>query len=188
MALITPPTLSESEHQELALAELGRAAIPDQYKFDGFLPKKGEHVIWAFPGTRHYRQGTHSEWVGRSSRASVRVMKGLWVRSGGSRGHKVSHSAMDDQGEGTLVLTTIGVCFVGTNSARIPLSHILAFQSYTDGIGFDMDYARNNRHIFVRLHPGNVAFIATVLDIIKAATVSGWPIASERLERHPPSD
>ena len=39
--------------------------------------------------------------------------------------------------------------------------------------GYDTDYARNNRHIFVRLHPGNVAFIATVLDIIKAPTVSG---------------
>jgi hypothetical protein len=76
---------------------------------------------------------------------------------------------MDDQGEGTLVLTTMGDCFVGTNSARIPLSHILAFQSYADGIGFDTDYARNNRHVFVRIHPGNVAFIATVLDIIKPA-------------------
>jgi hypothetical protein len=94
-------------------------------------------------------------------------MKGLWVRSGASRGHKVSHSQMDCQGEGTLVLTTMGVCFVGTNSTRIPLSHILAFQCYEDGIGFDTDYARNNRHIFLPIHAGNVAFIATVLDTIK---------------------
>jgi hypothetical protein len=94
-------------------------------------------------------------------------MKGLWVRSGASRGHKVSHTQMDCQGEGTVVLTTMGVCFVGTNSTRIPLSHILAFQSYEDGIGFDTDYARNNRHIFGPIQAGNVAFIATVLEIIK---------------------
>jgi hypothetical protein len=43
----------------------------------------------------------------------------------------------------------------------------LAFQSYEDGIGFDTDYARNNRHIFGAIHAGNVAFIATALDIIK---------------------
>jgi hypothetical protein len=166
---LPPPTPSESANQELALADLGKGDTPNRYQLDGFLPKKGENVIWAFVGVKHYRQGTHSEWVGRSSGASVRVFKGFWVRSGANRGHKVSHSEMDYQGAGTLVLTTIGLCFIGANSTRIPLSHILAFQPYTDGIGFDTDYARNNRHVFTRIHAGNVAFIQTVLDIIKAA-------------------
>jgi hypothetical protein len=166
---LPPPTPSESANQELVLADLEKGATPNRYQLDGFLPKKGEHLIWAFVGVKHYRQGTHSEWVGRSSGASVRVCRGLWVRSGSNRGHRVSHSQMDYQGAGILVLTTIGLCFIGGNSTRIPLSHILAFQSYTDGIGFDTDYARNNRHVFTQIHAGNVAFIQTVLEIIKAA-------------------
>jgi hypothetical protein len=107
--------------------------------------------------------------------------KGFWVRTGASHGHKVSHTAMDYQGAGTLVLTTIGLCFIGANSTRIPLSHILAFQSYSDGIGFDTDYARNNRHVFTQIHAANVAFIATVLDTIKggvsAASLRTLPLA-----------
>jgi len=166
---LAPPTPSESANQELALADLAKGSPPHRYQLKGFLPKKGESVIWAFLGVNHYQKGTHSEWVGQSSGASVRVFKGFWVRSGTNRGHKVSHSEMDYQGAGTLVLTSIGLCFIGASSTRIPLSHILAFQSYTDGIGFDTDYARNNRHVFTRIHAGNVAFIATVLDTIKAA-------------------
>ncbi len=163
------PTESDSANQKLALADLAQGSIPHRYHLEGFLPKKGEGVIWAFPGVEHYQKGTHSEWVGRSSGASVRVFKGFWLRSGANRGHKISHSEMDYQGAGTLVLTTIGLCFIGTSSTRIPLAHILAFQSYSDGIGFDTDYTRNNRHVFTQIHAGNVAFIATALDTIKAA-------------------
>jgi hypothetical protein len=166
-ATLLPPTPSESAQQELTLADLGKGTPTNHFKLEGFLTKKGETLIWAFRGVKHYQQRIHSEWVGRSSGASVRIMKGLWVRSGASRGHKVSRSQMDCQGEGTLVLTTMGVCFVGASSTRIPFSHILAFQPYEDGIGFDTDYARNNRHIFGPIHAGNVAFIATALDIIK---------------------
>lgn len=166
---LPPPTSSESANQELVLADLAQGSPPHRYQLEGFLPKKGESVIWAFLGVKHYQKGTHSEWVGQSSGASVRLFKGFWVRSGASRGHKVSHSEMDYQGVGTLVLTTIGLCFIGASSTRIPLSHILAFQSYADGIGFDTDYARNNRHVFTQIHWGNVAFIATVLDTMKAA-------------------
>jgi hypothetical protein len=166
---LPPPTPSESAGHELVLADLAQGTTPHLYQLAGFLPKKGETVIWAFLGVNHYHKGTHSEWVGRSGGASVRVLKGFWVRSGASRGHRVSHTAMDYQGVGTLVLTTIGLCFIGANSTRIPLSHILAFQSYSDGIGFDTDYVRNNRHVFTQIHAGNVAFIATVLDTIKPA-------------------
>jgi hypothetical protein len=99
---VPPPTPNESANQGLVLADLEKGATPKHFNLDGFLPKKGEHVIWAFVGVKHYRRGTHSEWVGRSSGASVRVFKGFWVRAGSNRGHKVSHSQMDYQGLGTL--------------------------------------------------------------------------------------
>jgi len=107
---IPAPTSSDSEIQQLALADLKQGATPHRFTLHGFLPQKGESVIWAFMGVKHFRQGTHSEWVGRSSGASVRV--------------------------------------------------------FTDGIGLDTDYARNNRHIFTRIHADNLTFMKTAIDLI----------------------
>jgi len=73
---LLPPTPSESAQQELTLADLGKGTPPKHFKLEGFLTKKGESLIWAFLGVKHYRQSTHSEWVGRSGGASVRIMKG----------------------------------------------------------------------------------------------------------------
>jgi hypothetical protein len=164
-----PPTPSALANQQLALAALKQGIRPNRYQLNGFLPKKGEDVVWAFMGVKHYHQGTHSQWVGQSVGASVKVFRGLWLRTGSNRGHKVSHSEMDYQGVGTLVLTTLGICFLGENTTRLPLSRILALKSYSDGIGLDTDYARNNRHLFYPIHENDVAFIETAIDLIKSA-------------------
>ena len=73
---------------------------------------------------------------------------------------------MDDQGTGTLVLTNQGFSFIGTNSTRIPFSHILSLEPYADGFGLDTDYAHNNKHTFGHMHPTNAAFVKSAVDII----------------------
>jgi hypothetical protein len=73
---------------------------------------------------------------------------------------------MDSQGEGTLVFTTTAVCFIGANSARIPFSHVLALNTYTDGFGLITDYARNSKHIFGHMHSDNVTFLKTALALL----------------------
>jgi hypothetical protein len=78
------------------------------------------------------------------------------------------HSSMDDQGLGTLVLTTKALCFVGVNSARLPFAHILALETLSDGIGLDTDYAKNTEHQFGRMNSVNVTFLKTEMDLVNA--------------------
>ena len=166
-----PPPLplgpNETEIQHLVLDDLRKGTPTEHYKLNGFLPKKGEKVLWCFKNVKHYQLGTHSEWVGRSAGVSFRVAKGIRVRTGGSRGHKVSHSQMDYKGKGDLVFTTQGFSFLGAADAgRIPLSRILAFQTYSDGFGLQTDYARNNHHLFSHIHADNVVFLKSALDLL----------------------
>jgi hypothetical protein len=164
---VVAPQPNETEVQQLVLDDLRKGTPTEHYKLNGFLPKKGEKVLWCFKNVKHYQLGTHSEWVGRSAGVSFRVAKGVRIRTGGSRGHKVSHSQMDYKGKGDLVFTTQGFSFLGAaDGARIPLSKILAFQTYSDGFGLQTDYARNNRHLFSHIHATNVVFLKSALDLL----------------------
>jgi hypothetical protein len=170
---VVAPGPNETEVQQLVLNDLRKGTPTEHYKLNGFLPKKGEKVLWCFKNVKHYQLGTHSEWVGRSAGVSFRVAKGVRVRTGGSRGHKVSHSQMDYKGKVDLVLTTQGFSFVGAaDAARIPLSRILAFQTYSDGIGLQTDYARNNHHLFRHIHADNVVFLKSALDLLNGNETS----------------
>jgi hypothetical protein len=160
------PTSSDSLNQQETLDDLRKGITPDRYNLSGFVCKKNEKVLFSFQGVRHFHQGTHSQWTGRSAGVSVKVVKGLWFRTGANRGHSVSSTSMDDQGTGTLVLTNLGFSFIGTNSTRIPFSHILSLEPYVDGFGLDTDYARNNKHVFGHMHPTNAAFVKSAVDII----------------------
>jgi len=165
-APVATPTSADTVNQQETLDDLRKGITPDRYNLSGFIGKKNEKVIFSFQGVRHYHQGTHSQWTGRSAGVSVKVVKGLWFRTGANRGHSVSSTSMDDQGTGTLVLTNQGFSFIGTNSTRIPFAHILSFEPYADGFGLDTDYARNNKHLFGHMHPTNAAFVKSAVDII----------------------
>jgi hypothetical protein len=170
---VVAPDPNETEIQHLVLDDLRKGTPTEHYKLNGFLPKKGEKVLWCFKNVKHYQLGTHSEWVGRSAGVSFRVAKGIRVRTGGSRGHKVSHSQMDYKGRVDLVFTTQGFSFVGAaDAARIPLSRILAFQTYSDGFGLQTDYARNNHHLFRHIHANNVVFLKSALDLLNGNETS----------------
>lgn len=153
-------------NQQETLDDLRKGITPDRYNLNGFVCKKNEKVLFSFQGVRHYHQGTHSQWTGRSAGVSVKIVKGFWFRTGANRGHSVSSTSMDDQGTGTLVLTNQGFSFIGTNSTRIPFSHILSLEPYADGFSLDTDYARNNKHMFGHMHPTNAAFVKSAVDII----------------------
>jgi hypothetical protein len=165
-APIATPTSADTVNQQETLEDLRKGITPDRYNLSGFVCKKNEKVLFSFQGVRHYHQGTHSQWTGRSAGVSVKVVKGLWFRTGANRGHSVSSTSMDDQGTGTLVLTNQGFSFIGTNSTRIPFTHILSLEPYADGFGLDTDYARNNKHLFAHMHPTNATFVKSAVDII----------------------
>jgi hypothetical protein len=165
-APVATPTPADTVNQQETLDDLRKGITPERYSLSGFVCKKNEKVLFSFQGVRHYHQGTHSQWTGRSAGVSVKVVRGLWFRTGANRGHSVSSTSMDDQGTGTLVLTNQGFSFIGTNSTRIPFTHILSLEPYADGFGLDTDYARNNKHLFAHMHPTNATFVKSAVDII----------------------
>lgn len=170
--LPTEPTTEDFGRQMLILTALEKdqaSALKGadfRYCLDGYVPRKGEVILWAFPNTKYYHLGTHSEWQAGSAGVSFRVAKGLWVRTGQQRGHRVSHQSMDYKGTGTLVLTNQGFSFIGAETIRVVFSHIVAFKQYSDGIGFETDRVRNNKYLFGNLHTSSTVFIKDAVDVL----------------------
>ena len=94
------------------------------------------------PGEKAYAaaQGVLKEmktlgYSGTSSGVSVRVAKGLTVRTGGMRGGAVKDFVEVSSGE--LVITDKRVIFAGNlKSFVIPLSKLVSVNTYSDGFGF----------------------------------------------------
>jgi hypothetical protein len=80
---------------------------------------------------------------------------------------------MKEQGGGCLVLTNQALSFVSKEkSARILLSHIIAFEAGSGGglndfaFSLETDHARNNSHRFSGINPVNVTFVKSVLELL----------------------
>lgn len=74
--LPTETTTEDFRRQMLILTALenGQAsALKDldfRYGLDSYLPRKGEVALWAFPNTKFYHLGIHSEWQAGSAGVS----------------------------------------------------------------------------------------------------------------------
>lgn len=97
--------------------------------------QRGETFYWQQPANL-WKVALHSELVGRYAGASFRVARGMWVRTGGSRGHVQRTSAIDDLGPGTVCVSDARILFVSPSQGaiEIKLAKILSFERLTDGI------------------------------------------------------
>lgn len=87
---------------------------------------KSETLLWVI-GAANYEQRTKRETRGRSAGTSVRVMKGVSVRVGASRGTPVESDVITFRGTGMLAVTTKHVYFKGDErSVRIPHGKIVS--------------------------------------------------------------
>lgn len=97
--------------------------------------QKTEIPVWVWPDVTVLQNKTVSEWVGRSQGVSVRIASGLYWRTSGSRGHKVTRDVQETLGTGHLLVTSRHVYFQGGNVAfRIRLDKIVSMQMYSDGV------------------------------------------------------
>jgi|GEM_PF-4040062 len=80
------------------------------------IPKQGEHVLFESPA-KLYRQQTTSHYVGGSRGVSMRIAKGVYVRTGRYKGRKISDSQLKSVDSGTLTLTTKHLYFNGSTKA-----------------------------------------------------------------------
>ena len=76
-----------------------------------FLLNKSEHLVWLFRNITLYQQKIQREYVGRSRGVSVRVMKGVYYRTGGFKGHPVGNNRYAKIGSGSVCLTDKHIYF-----------------------------------------------------------------------------
>jgi hypothetical protein len=118
----------------------------------GLLPfkfQKTEHLIYVFPSVGYAEQRVRREIIGRSAGTSVRVMKGVSVRVGASRGTPVERDELVDRGRGIMVITSKHLYFNGQRSFRIPFGKIVSVQPMADAVEVTRDRASALAEYFV---------------------------------------
>lgn len=110
---------------------------------------QGEQVIWTYDNVVMYQEKITREWVGRHSGISYRITKGVYYRTGGSKGHPVERSSMENMGVGMLILTNKNICFhTNSRSVKIPYKKLAGMTPYSDGIEIHQDGAKAQRQVF----------------------------------------
>jgi hypothetical protein len=127
--------------------------IPKRLMIDGSLSinfQKGEQLVWVFTGSKYLEDKTRRQYVGRSQGVSVRVMKGVYYRTGAFKGHAVEYTERVHIDTGQFVITNKNIYFAGPKkSIRIPYAKIVSFEPFSDGIGITRDAATAKPQIFV---------------------------------------
>ena len=114
-----------------------------------FLLGKEEHLVWLFRNITLHQQKVQREFVGRSRGMSFRVMKGVYYRTGGFKGHPVETTVMQRIGIGSVCLTDKNLYFASPEkSLKVPYTKILSIESYSNGIGIQKDGA-NDKPMFL---------------------------------------
>ena len=96
---------------------------------------KDESIIWIFLKCEYYKLHTRTRYVGSSYGTSVRVMKGVYLRSSNYEGERFQTSEMQSAGPVWLIVTTKNLFVYGPEIVKVPLKKIVGVQPYTDGIG-----------------------------------------------------
>lgn len=120
--------------------------------------KKGEYAIYVFENVDYLEDRIRRQVIGGSRGVSVRVARGIYYRTGGSRGESVEFNERVSVDSGKLVCTNESLYFIGSiKSTRIPYKKIINFDPYSDGIGIMRDAATAKPQIFVTGN-GNFTF------------------------------
>ena len=144
-----------ARYQDSNISKIGQVSIIKSIQ-RGIVPRtnitapillgKSETILWAYNGVSLYQEKITKEWVGRNGGFSFRIMKGVYYRTGSSKGHPVEHSSMEFQGQGSLYITNKNLIFYSpSKSVKIPFSKIIGLTPYTDGIEVHKDGANQKR-------------------------------------------
>jgi len=106
--------------QNLTLRDISEGTVPHRVFTNDVVPfnlQKQESIVWLFPGAKYYEEKTHREFVGRSQGISVRVAKGVYLRSGSFRGRPIEMTRMEHVDTGTVGITNKSIYFAGSQKA-----------------------------------------------------------------------
>lgn len=135
------------------LSILEEDKLPDtDWSYLGPLPfkfLKSEHLIYVFPDVGYAEQRVKREIVGRSAGTSVRVMKGVYLRAGGSRGTPVERDEIVHRGVGIMAVTNKHIYYNGERSFRIRFDKIVSVQFMPDAVEVTRDRASALAEYFI---------------------------------------
>lgn len=145
-----PVQLRGSEIEKISQASILKSfeqgILPPKNISTPILLGKAESILWAFNGVSLFEEKVEREWVGRNRGMSFRICKGVYYRTGGSKGHAVEHSSMQQVGIGTLYVTNKNLVFHSMVKAiKIPYKKIVGITPYSDGIEIHRDGANVKR-------------------------------------------
>ena len=84
--------------------------------YNGFFPQQGECIIYVSPAQTFKDRNQIVGYSGSSAGASVRVAKGLTVRSGGSKGRAI-RDTVRGYSDGDLIITSKRIIFIGKDDS-----------------------------------------------------------------------
>ena len=157
----------KAEIQRKVLSILQEGKVPDLHLsvYVPFKLQKNEKWILAVNDVAYAEIRTKREVVGRSAGASVRVMKGVTVRAGASRGTPVEKDVLTPRGSGTFAVSTKHVFFHGERSFRIPLGKIVSVQRVPRGLEIVRDRASAQPEYFGIVGP-DAQFVADLIHLL----------------------
>lgn len=136
------------------LAEVMAGKVPERCNASGLqvVLQKGESVIWMFNKVASYESRTRRHFVGASAGVSVRVAKGVYLRTSAFKGHPVEKTEIVHADTGSLIITNKNIFFQGAiKVVKLPARKLAAIQPYSDGIGLQLDTASATMRLFQNL-------------------------------------
>lgn len=110
---------------------------------------KTESLVWVFKDTEGYVEKTKRTYVGKSQGVSIRICKGVYYRTGASKGYPVDEQYQSSLGIGNLYVTTKNIIFVGDKTIKIPINKIVSYTEYSDGIELIKDGTTTKPYTFI---------------------------------------
>ena len=145
--------------QALVIRDLQEGKKPDisakRYETTGIpiILGKNEYIIWAFYGVHGYEEKTGKRYTGQSRGVSYRICKGVYYRTGGTKGHIETYQYHDDLGRDTLVVTNKNIIFCGKKIVKIPVGKVISYKGYSDGVELIKDAATPKSYLFSGCDP-----------------------------------
>lgn len=101
----------------------------------GIVWEPGERFLYAWPNTSVAEYQTQKRYVAGTAGVSVRVCKGVYVRSGGIRGHVETSKGFERLGSGMVAVTNRNVYVMApVEPFKAPLKKLVSVRAFQDGV------------------------------------------------------
>lgn len=158
--------------QQKVIQVLAEGKVPDVNTSSPvpFKLQRNERLVFVQDRVGYSEIRVRRQVVGRSSGMSVRVMKGVSVRSGESLGTPVETDVETSRGSGLFAISTKHVFFNGQRSFRIPLGKIVsaqkAPQGYPEGVVEIVRDRASSLPEYFGIHRWDADFVVSLIHIL----------------------